>query len=180
MASKSTASARKRFLEVFARCGNIKESCDIANIGRHTHYDWLEDPEYRKAFEDAKEDACDVLAEEVRRRGQHGYEELQYRRDAEGNTVGEVLVTRKYDSTLLMFLLKSRKPEVYRDNVKSDVSFTGSMAVSHDPDLDKLTHEQLQLLRQLILTAGSGHSAALAESVEAGSGGSGDSEEAAE
>ena len=61
-------------------------------------------------FEEASEDAADSLEAEARRRAVEGVEEPVgwYKGQAGG-------VVRKYSDTLLIFLLKGRRPELYRE-----------------------------------------------------------------
>lgn len=134
---------------MYADVGTIREACRQANIGRRTHYDWLEDPAYRAAFEDAKEDAVDGLVEECRRRARDGVEEPIFYL---GQQVGAV---RKYSDPMLMFLVRGWRPEQYREQWKGELTHTGALAVSRGPDLKVLSNEQLEQLEQLALSAGS-------------------------
>ena len=144
MSSRATASNKRRFLEVYARVGNVWEACRQANIARKSHYEWLrDDPEYKSLFSDAKEDACDNLLEEARRRGQEGVEEPVY---WQGQVVGTV---RKYSDNMLMFLIKGMRPEVYRDNWRGEMVHTGAVAISRGPDLTRLTDAELEQLKIL-------------------------------
>lgn len=120
---------QRAFLAAFAKLGNIAEACVAAATGRRSHYDWIEQPEYKAAFEDAKEEAADLLEGEARRRAQYGVREpvvyqgeLCYEKVVDPET-GEItrgskpLVIRKYSDVLLIFLLKGLRPEKYRDNM---------------------------------------------------------------
>jgi hypothetical protein len=147
MSSRVTSGAQKRFLQTFAEVGTIREACRQANVGRRTHYDWMEDPAYRAAFEDAKEDAVDGLVEECRRRARDGVEEPVFYL---GQQVGAI---RKYSDSMLMFLIRGWRPDTYREQWKGELQHTGALAVSRGPDLKQLTHEQLEQLEQLALSA---------------------------
>jgi hypothetical protein len=65
----------------------------------------------------------------------------------QGQEVGQV---RKYSDTLLIFLLKGRKPDTYRDNVS--VEQKGKVHHEHTGRLDlKLaTDEELDILERLV------------------------------
>ena len=53
---------QRAFLAAFRETGNVRLSCKTAGVGRSSHYRRLQkDPEYRAAFELAKEDAADIL-----------------------------------------------------------------------------------------------------------------------
>ncbi len=67
---------QKAFLAAFRETGNVRLACKAAGVGRSTHYRWREkDSEYREAFDQAKEDATDVLEAEAHRRAVEGWEE---------------------------------------------------------------------------------------------------------
>ena len=64
-----TVQAQKRFLDNFRQSGVVLRAAIAAGVGRQTHYDWLDkDPNYAREFEDAKQDAADLLEEELYRR----------------------------------------------------------------------------------------------------------------
>lgn len=105
---------KKAFLAAFRETGNVRQACDAADVARSSHYRWLDqDPEYREAFDLAREDAADILEAEAKRRAVDGVEELTgwYKGEAGG-------VVRKYSDTLLIFLLKGLRPEVYRERME--------------------------------------------------------------
>lgn len=72
------------------------------------------DPEFAAAWKEAAAIGTELLEEEAARRAFHGTDKPVYQR---GVKVG---VIREYSDTLLMFLLKGRKPEVYRDGYSED------------------------------------------------------------
>ncbi len=102
---------KRAFLAAFRETGNVRLACEVAKVGRSSHYRWLEkDPEYREAFGVAREDAIDVLEAEAHRRAVEGIEEpAGWYRGVAGGTV------RRYSDNLLMFLLKGARPERYRE-----------------------------------------------------------------
>lgn len=102
------------FLAAFRETGNVRLACEAAEVGRSSHYRWLdEDPEYREGFGLAKEDAADILEAEAKRRAVEGVEEPTgwYKGEPGG-------YIRRYSDTLLIFLLKGLKPEVYRERLE--------------------------------------------------------------
>ena len=102
---------QKAFLAAFRETGNVRLACEVAGVGRTSHYRWRdEDPAYREAFDVAKEDATDVLEAEAHRRAVEGIEEpVGWYKGEAGGTV------RRYSDNLLMFLLKGARPERYRE-----------------------------------------------------------------
>jgi hypothetical protein len=110
------------------------------------HNEWLRsgDPEYEAAFDAARDLAIQKLENEVRRRAEQGDPELLMYQgqpvmeplyDANGEVLRDrktgrirfsnrpMIVHRKSD-ILAMFLLKSMRPEKYRDNAQ--VNFAGA------------------------------------------------------
>jgi hypothetical protein len=104
--------AKKRaFLVAYSECATVTEAAQIAGIDRKTHNNWLKaDSDYKDAFETvAKEAAGDRLEKEAWRRAVDGWEEPVFHQGRQVSTI------RKFDSTLLIFLLKGTRPEKFRD-----------------------------------------------------------------
>lgn len=109
-AREERQASQDAFLEEYARLGCISGAAKAAEVGRRTHYDWLEaDPEYRERFEDAREEAADMLELEARRRAVSGVQEPVFYKGVRVATV------RKYSDRLLEFLLKAARPAKYRE-----------------------------------------------------------------
>ncbi len=131
---------QKAFLEEYKQCATVTHAAKIALIARRRHYKWLEsDPDYAKAFEEAKVAATDALVAEARRRATQGVEEAVYYK---GEVVGTI---RKYSDTLLIFLLKGALPEVYRERYEISGG-DQAIRVESDPGREKLTDETLRKL----------------------------------
>lgn len=56
------------FLAAYGKTGRLSKAAAIAEVDRTTHYNWLKDPEYSRAFENAKRLAFHTLADEAWRR----------------------------------------------------------------------------------------------------------------
>lgn len=109
--------ARERFILEYGKCGNVSVAAKRAGIARNRVYVWQEhDSEFAAAFRDAGIRATEVLEREAWRRARNGVAEPVYQH---GKLVGTI---QRYSDNLLMFLLKARAPEKYRDRV--DVSVT--------------------------------------------------------
>jgi hypothetical protein len=109
---------RRKFLAAFAVCGSIVKAARWAHISRQTHYDWMEDPTYRAAFEEAWKRAADALEAEAVRRAHDGIRKaVRYK----GRVVG---YETEFSDTLLLALLKAKKSNEYRD--KSTIEHHGS------------------------------------------------------
>ena len=126
---------QRAFLAGFRKMGVIRRACKVAEVGRRTHYDWMEtSAEYREAFERAKEDAADALEAEVYRRAVTGVEKpVGWYKGVAGGYV------REYSDLLLMFQLKALRPEKYRERV----DFKGTLA---HLDLRRLPDELIERL----------------------------------
>ena len=110
------------FLNAYQAISTISGAAAQTGIARQTHYKWLEkDAAYAARFTQADDIATERLEQEARRRAMVGVEEPVYYR---GQPVGAV---RKYSDVLLIFLLKARRPEVYRE--RHDVQTSGSQDV---------------------------------------------------
>jgi hypothetical protein len=110
------ARLKKVFLEQFAEYGNITTAARVAGIGRRTIYGWQEhDEAFAAAFRDAEIQATEVLEAEARRRAVEGVTSTTpiYSR----GELLDTIVETKYSDTLLIFLLKARAPEKYRERV---------------------------------------------------------------
>ena len=95
---------KNKFLNCYAVCGQIAKASRAAGINQFTHYYWMEDPEYVKAFEKAKEVAADYL------------EEVAIARATSG---------RKPSDRLLEFLLKAARPEKYKERTETNITGLG-------------------------------------------------------
>ena len=96
----NTEEKRRLFIDALQNSGNIRASCRPAGISRSTAYVWRNKwATFAAEWDEALEDACDVLEAEARRRGM------------------------SISDRLLMFLLKAHRPEVFGD--KQEVKISG-------------------------------------------------------
>ncbi len=136
----STKAKQKLFLAAYAQHGNVLLSAQEAGINRTTVYTWIEhDEDFFFAYNQAKEDAKDVLRAEIYRRGVAGWDEDVYQLGKYRGTV------RKYSDTLLIFHTKMLCPE-YRDKQSLDV--TSHLQAARDPALQALTDEEIEILER--------------------------------
>ncbi len=105
------------FLAALSAAPNVSAACKSAGIARQTAYEAREkDPEFARLWDDALAVGVDDLAGECYRRARHGVARPVFYRD---QVVGHVT---EYSDTLAIFLLKSHRPEVYRETVRQEVS----------------------------------------------------------
>ncbi len=126
---------KRAFLAAYRETGNVRLACTAAQIGRSSHYRWLDDSDYAEQFEQAKKDAVDVLEAEARRRAVEGWEEpVGWYKGQAGGTV------RRYSDTLLIFLLKGAAPQKYRERMEVSGALRGL-------DFSVMTDEQLSRIK---------------------------------
>jgi len=110
------------FLASFARNANVLLSAHLAGVSRQMVYKWLEhDEDFSFAYNQAKEDANDVLRAEIYRRGHDGFDEQVL-------VNGKLHTVHKYSDTLLIFLAKARMPE-FREKQSLEVTTPGAVEV---------------------------------------------------
>ena len=116
---------RAEFLEALMIYGNVSRSAKKARISRETIYKWLRaDENFKAAHEEAAAIGIGALEDEARRRAYEGTLKPIYQK---GVKVGSV---REYSDTLLIFLLKGAKPEMYKD--RHEHTGAGGGAIKHD------------------------------------------------
>lgn len=92
------------FLGALRNSGNIRASCAAAGISREAAYKHREsDAAFADRWKDAQEDAIEALEAAARSRAMSA------------------------SDTLLIFLLKAHRPDVYRENIKQDVTLNGKL-----------------------------------------------------
>src|SRR5260370_19224970 len=101
---------REKVIKELREVGRVELPCAAAGVDRATDYWWMKnDPEYRKSFEEAREEACGLLEDEAVRRAYKGTSRPQ----AIGG--GKVMMVTEFSDQLLMFLLKCRNPKGFGD-----------------------------------------------------------------
>lgn len=133
----------KAFLAVLAESGNIRLSCQAADIDRSTAYRLrTSDETFLTEWEQAQEEAADLLEQEARRRAHDGWDEPVFGSMGQGQGSGEIGMVRKYSDTLLIFLLKGAKPEKYRE--RADVRHSGKVDIGSLSDAELLAITESQ------------------------------------
>lgn len=134
------------FLAVLRASGIVRHACEAAGVSRTTAYDRRErHPDFAAAWDEAMEDACDLLEAEARRRALEGVEKPIF---WQGEQVATV---REYSDTLMTLVLKAHRPEKYRERVDSRLSGPGGGPIQVAPgwDLSKLTDDEIDQFEQL-------------------------------
>jgi hypothetical protein len=108
----------------YAKLKQVAEPAQDVELCR-TPLGWMKnDPEYRKSFEEAREEACGLLEDEAVRRAYQG----TLRPQAMGS--GKVSMASEFSNQLLMFLLKCRNPKVFGDRQEDTVQIDGQLSIA--------------------------------------------------
>lgn len=140
------AQAQVAFLAAYAELGTLLHAAREVGIDRQTHYDWLRDcPDYAEMWEVAQEAYTEKLEREAGRRAVEGHEVGVW---YQGEQVG---TERKPSDNLLMFLLKARRPHIYRDRMELTGADGGPVQVQavRSDALARLDPVQLAAIRAL-------------------------------
>ncbi len=143
---------QRLFLDTYAEKANVLLAARAAGVSRQMVYLWLEhDEDFGFAFNQAKEDARDVLRAEIYRRGKEGWDEPVFQ---QGKLIDTV---RKYSDTLLIFHSKALMPE-YRDKQQVEVSGPDgtAMQVQHTHDFSRLSDDEFEQYKSLSAKARGG------------------------
>ena len=103
---------RPLFLDTLRRTGNVRLAANNADVARQVAYRARDrSDKFRADWDEAIEEARELLEAEARRRAAIGVDEPVFYK---GQVVGQI---RKYSDNLLMFLLKAHWPEKFRDKL---------------------------------------------------------------
>jgi hypothetical protein len=121
--TQRTPERDKKFLDKLAAGYSVAAAAREAGYGRQHSYDHRKlDPDFAARWDEAVEAGTDLIEDEMHRRAVHGVEDPVY---YQGEQCG---VARKYSDTLMIFHLKGRRPEKYRDTV--DLKHAGNVSLS--------------------------------------------------
>lgn len=103
--AKLTPERRAAFLAVLAEGDSVTSACRVIGVARQSIYALRgRDEEFAKDWDDAIEEGTDILEDAARKRAVDG------------------------SDTLMIFLLKGRRPNKYRDNAKLEVDVKTDIA----------------------------------------------------
>ena len=105
---------QRAFLAAFSEVGTVVGAAESAGVGRASHYAWINDPVYRRAFEHAKWEAADSLEAEARRRAVEGVRKPVFYK-------GEICGWEThYSDSLMVILFKASDPERFAERTRTD------------------------------------------------------------
>ena len=144
----------KKFLDVFAQTGLVGVSCRAANVSAQTVQEWRKKwPAFDQACDEASEEAVDIVEQAARSRAVHGVRRLKF--DGRGNPLldpetGKPYEERDYSDDLAKFLLRGRRPEVFGDKSKVEVSGGLTQVVITADDLLSLQERRAKAVQRVI------------------------------
>lgn len=99
---------RQELLDALRSGASVTAACRVVGVPRRTAYQWREDDEnFAAEWADALEEGTDALEDEARRRAMES------------------------SDTLMIFLLKGRRPEVYKDRVANEHTGKDGAPIEH-------------------------------------------------
>ena len=114
-----TPKMRAGFLKALGETGSVTASCQRVGVSRVAMYDWRNNaPEFAKEWAAAVDFGTDALEDEAVRRAHEGYDKPVFQG---GQQIGTV---REFSDVLMIFMLKSRRPDKYRERSSIDVNVT--------------------------------------------------------
>jgi hypothetical protein len=128
MPSKFARTARtpekdKKFLDLIAGGSTVCDACAAVGYSYNSAYLYRKaDPAFDAAWDDANEAAIQRMEREADRRAVEGYDKPVFHN---GVVVG---TERQFSDTLLIFRLKAKRPEVYRERAEVAVTVTDEIA----------------------------------------------------
>lgn len=147
--TKRTPEKDAEFFASVASGDPIGFAAEKVGYGRRTIYEWRDaDEDFATRLDEANEAAIERMEAEADRRAIQGIDKpVHYQGE-------RVDVIREFSDTLLIFRLKAKRPNVYRDNSKVEVegNFTNKI-VQAEP----LTNEQWEALHGSPPAASNGH-----------------------
>jgi hypothetical protein len=112
-----TLKKRETFIQALSEGFSVTTACMKASITRSRAYAWRnDDAEFAAEWDAAVDQGTDLLEDEARRRAYVGVDKPVFQGK---ELVGHI---REYSDTLLIFTLKARRPEKFRENHKVDLT----------------------------------------------------------
>jgi len=130
--TKTTPTKKASFLAALRRtAGNVTAAAKTTGVGRVAWYAArAKDPDFAADWDEVVEEGTEDLEQEAYRRACRGTRKPTYQG---GKMVGYV---REYSDTLMIFLLKARRPEKYRDRKSIEHSGPGGGPIKTDAVVD--------------------------------------------
>lgn len=122
-----TTDWREIFLKALRQSPNVAAAARKAGYSRQWVYKLRqEDEDFAAAWDDAIGEAMDTAEGEIYRRAVRGVVRKVFYKDQVIDTV------REYSDTLLIFMAKAHRPEVYRETVRSEMTGKDGGPIQHE------------------------------------------------
>ncbi len=123
--NRTVMDQQNAFLDQFEKCANATKACRLAKVSRSSLYHvWMNDADFKKAYEASQRIAAKVLEDEMVRRAHEGVVRPIYQG---GKKVGSV---REYSDTLMIVLAKAHDPERFKDRNWTELSGKGGKPIA--------------------------------------------------
>lgn len=142
------------FIAALRDTGVVRHAYEAAGMGRTVVYDARKkNPEFAKAWDDAVQDAADLLEMEAIRRAHHGVKKpviyqgklcgawVKDGQVVEEGTPGAMMIplsVTEYSDTLLIFMLKGIRPEKFKDHSPITEAMASMVKVISNVDTAKM------------------------------------------
>lgn len=135
--TRCTPEKRAKFLQALESGASVAKAAKAAGWSRRSAYNYRSSEEgFFKEWDDAVEAGTDLLEDEAQRRAVEGVKKPVYQG---GKRVGYV---QEYSDTLLIFMMKGRRPEKYRERATVEHTGEGGGPVQiSSPALDQAAQE---------------------------------------
>jgi hypothetical protein len=135
---------RRGWLLCFEYAGMVTAACELMGVGRTTVYEERQrNEEFALAWADVEERSTERMEREAYRRAVEGVKTPMV-------SAGKLVTTvQTYSDGLLQFMLKARRPDIYRERV--DLKHEGGVKVDKTVrlDLSKLDVDELEALERI-------------------------------
>jgi hypothetical protein len=140
-----TAAERQAFLAALRAGWTVTHAAERARRNKRRMYDLREvDEAFAAQWDAAIEEGTAVLEDELHRRALEGWEDMEF------NGAGELVRrVRGYSPALLIFSLKARKPDTYRDNAAIAVAANVQNAITVQADQSPSMVDVLRVAQSL-------------------------------
>ena len=145
MYTSFTDKKREEFISILSETCNVSLACRTIGITRRTAYNYKEkDSEFSKAWDEAIENATDLLEFEARRRALSGTLKPVF---YQGQEVGKI---NEYSDTLMIVLLKAYRGEKFAEQL--NVKVNAELEKELNKFYDELESKNPELYAQVLAT----------------------------
>lgn len=118
------------FCAALASTGMVRKACDAVGISMQTAFRWRKDiPQFADMWDEASNVGTTLAEDEAWRRAVDGVDKPVYYKGERIDTIKE------HSDTLLVTILRARKPDVYRDNSRLELAGKLELSSMTDDDL---------------------------------------------